>query len=61
MNMTADIILIGSGITGCAVARELSRFNASVLVLDRGSDLAEGATKANGSFTVERSQNCRKA
>ena len=47
MNMTADIILIGSGITGCAVARELSRFNASVLVLDRGSDLAEGATKAN--------------
>ena len=47
MNMTTDIIVIGSGITGCAVARELSRFNASVLVLDRGSDLAEGATKAN--------------
>lgn len=46
-NKTTDIIVIGSGITGCAVARELSRFDASVLVLDRGSDLAEGATKAN--------------
>lgn len=47
MNTTADIIIIGSGITGCAVARELSRYQASVMVLDRESDLAEGATKAN--------------
>ena len=47
MNLTTDILIIGSGITGCAVARELSRYNASVVVLDRGSDLAEGATKAN--------------
>ena len=47
MNYQSDIIIIGSGITGCAVARELSRFSASVAVLDRGSDLAEGATKAN--------------
>ena len=44
MNYQSDIIIIGSGITGCAVARELSRFSASVAVLDRGSDLAEGAT-----------------
>ena len=42
-----DILIVGAGITGCAAARELSRFRASVLVLDRGSDLAEGATKAN--------------
>ena len=47
MNLNSDILIIGSGITGCAVARELSRYNASVVVLDRGSDLAEGATKAN--------------
>jgi len=47
MNTKIDILVIGSGITGCAVARELSRYNASVTVLDRGSDLAEGATKAN--------------
>ena len=47
MNTAIDILVIGSGITGCAAARELSRYNASVVVLDRGSDLAEGATKAN--------------
>ena len=47
MQTIYDVLVIGSGITGCATARELSRYNASVLVLDRGSDLAEGATKAN--------------
>ena len=47
MNTTFDIIVIGSGITGCAAARALSRYDVSVLVLDRGSDLSEGATKAN--------------
>ena len=47
MNHHSDIIVIGAGITGCAVARELSRYNSSVTVLDRASDVAEGATKAN--------------
>lgn len=47
MNLESDILIIGSGITGCAVARELSRYTASVTVLDRGYDIAEGATKAN--------------
>lgn len=47
MQKIYDVLIIGSGITGCATARELSRYNASVLVLDQGSDLAEGATKAN--------------
>ena len=47
MNTTFDVLVIGSGITGCATARALSRYETSVLVLDRGSDLAEGATKAN--------------
>lgn len=47
MDLISDVIIIGSGITGCSVARELSRYHTSVLVLDRGADLAEGATKAN--------------
>ena len=45
---TTDILIIGAGVTGCSVARALSRYaGASVLVLDRGADVAEGATKAN--------------
>ena len=47
MASESDILIIGSGITGCAVARELSRYNASVIVLEKESDVAEGATKAN--------------
>lgn len=47
MHSDTDILIIGAGITGCAVARELSRYKVSVTVLDRGSDIAEGATKAN--------------
>ena len=47
MSVKTDILIIGAGITGCAVARELSAFDASVIVLDRESDIAEGATKAN--------------
>lgn len=45
--INSDIIIIGAGITGCAVAKELSRYNTSILVLESGSDVAEGATKAN--------------
>ena len=45
--MTTDILLIGAGVVGCALARVLSRYEASVVVLDRGSDVAEGASKAN--------------
>lgn len=47
MITNTDILIIGAGITGCAVTRELSRFSASVTVVDRGCDVAEGATKAN--------------
>ena len=43
----ADILIIGAGVTGCAVARVLSRYEANITVIDRGSDVAEGASKAN--------------
>ena len=47
MQTVTDVLIIGAGITGCALARELSRYHASVAVLERESDVAEGATKAN--------------
>ena len=43
----SDILIAGAGITGVSVARELSRYQVSVTVLDRAEDIAEGATKAN--------------
>ncbi len=35
---------------GCAVARELSRYNLNVRVIEAGSDVAEGASKANSAI-----------
>ena len=40
-NMT-DIVVIGAGVTGCAIARELARYDRSVIVLERASDVCEG-------------------
>ncbi len=42
-----DVIIIGAGVSGCAVARELSRYDMSVAVLERASDVCEGTSKAN--------------
>ena len=42
-----DVIVIGAGVTGCAIARELSRYEWKVAVLERASDVCEGTSKAN--------------
>lgn len=42
-----DVIIIGAGVTGCAIARELSRYELRVAVLEKGSDVCEGTSKAN--------------
>jgi hypothetical protein len=42
-----DVIIIGAGVSGCAVARELARYRLRVCVLDRNSDIGEGTSKAN--------------
>ena len=35
-----DVIVIGAGVVGCSIARELSRWNLNVRVLEAGSDVA---------------------
>lgn len=42
-----DIIIIGAGVTGCSIARELSRYDLKTAVLERSSDVCEGTSKAN--------------
>ncbi|KXS18224.1 DAO-domain-containing protein [Gonapodya prolifera JEL478] len=42
-----DVIVIGAGVVGGAIARHLSRYSFSVLVLEKSSDVAQGASKAN--------------
>lgn len=44
---TVDVLVIGTGISGCAITRELSKYRLSILAVDKGDDVATGATKAN--------------
>lgn len=42
-----DVVIIGAGVSGCAIARELSRLELRVAVLERALDVCEGTSKAN--------------
>lgn len=46
-NRVYDVIIIGAGVTGSAIARELSRKKRRVAVLEKCSDVCEGTSKAN--------------
>lgn len=43
-----DIVIVGAGITGCAIARQLSRYDLRIACVEAANDIALGSTKANG-------------
>jgi len=45
-----DIIIIGAGVSGSACARELSRYQAKILVLEKEEDVCCGTSKANSAI-----------
>jgi glycerol-3-phosphate dehydrogenase len=46
--MKADVVVIGAGIVGSTIAREVSRYDLSIIVVEKYSDVAFGSpTKAN--------------
>ena len=45
-----DILIIGAGVCGCAIARELSRKQASIVVVERAEDVCCGTSKANSAI-----------
>jgi len=42
-----DVVLVGAGVVGCAVARELSQLELSVALLEARNDVGAGTSKAN--------------
>ena len=48
--MIYDVVIIGAGVTGSAVARELSRYQAEMCVLEKAEDLCSGTSKANSAI-----------
>lgn len=45
-----DVAIIGAGVTGSAIARELSRYQASICVIEREEDVCGGTSKANSAI-----------
>lgn len=40
-----DVIIIGAGVSGCAIARELAKGKLRIAVLEAKSDVCEGTSK----------------
>ena len=45
-----DVIIIGGGVVGCAIARELSQYRLSIALLEKHSEVCEGSSKANSAI-----------
>ena len=45
--MKADVVIIGGGVIGAAIARELSRYNLNIILIEKEDDVAMGTSKGN--------------
>ena len=45
--MDRDVVIVGAGVVGAAIARELTRFELDVTLLEGGPDVGAGTSKAN--------------
>src|ERR687896_2326754 len=45
--MDRDVVVVGAGVVGTAIARELTRFGLEVTLLEAGPDVGAGTSKAN--------------
>lgn len=45
-----DVVVIGAGAVGCAIARELSKYDVNVIVVDKNEDVGGDASKSNSAI-----------
>lgn len=45
-----DAVIIGAGVTGCAIARELARYQLNIAVIEKDEDVCTGTSKANSAI-----------
>jgi len=48
--LKTDVVVIGAGAVGCAVARELSKYDVDVIVVDKNEDVGGDASKSNSAI-----------
>ena len=42
-----DVVIIGAGVVGCAISRELSRYHINIAVLEKEADVGWGISCRN--------------
>lgn len=42
-----DVVIVGAGVSGCAMARELAKYKLDIVVVEAGYDVACGASRTN--------------
>ena len=50
MERQADVVVIGGGITGCAILSELAKYQLRSILVEKEPDIASGTTKANSAI-----------
>lgn len=48
--MKTDVVVIGAGAVGCAIARELSKYQVNVIVVEKNEDVGGDASKSNSAI-----------
>ncbi len=48
--LKTDVVVIGAGAVGCAIARELSKYDIHVIVVDKNEDIGGDASKSNSAI-----------
>ncbi|MBF0522927.1 MAG: NAD(P)/FAD-dependent oxidoreductase [Candidatus Omnitrophica bacterium] len=56
-NTIYDVLIIGGGVVGCAIARELSKYRLTIALLEKEIELAFGVSKSNSGIIHPGTQN----
>ena len=47
MSSRCDVLVIGAGVIGCAIARELAKFKIKTVLVEKETDVGSGVSKGN--------------
>ena len=52
MDYKTDIVVVGAGVVGSAIARQLSRYDIDVMLIEKGEDIGGVASRGNQGMIV---------
>ena len=50
MNRIYDVLIIGAGVSGAMIARELSKYLLDVVIIDKNNDAGDATSSANSAI-----------